>query len=160
MSNNSLKCIASWLCLSNVLDSIFNSKSICVNFKNIFLTKFIVKFNILFQRFWIKKFPSFRYNPRIFCCHILRNKIIYRLAIYLQLQLYFSSSYSSFSSLFFGSKKKRTLQSHGIYMDFWVILFSLFSVKIQSSNLNFLGEKLIFLDETKFVRQPPICTII
>ena len=107
MSNNSRKCIASWFCVSNILDLVFNSKSIRVNFRNIFLTKFTVKFKILFQRFSIKKYPSFRYNSKIFYFYILRNKIIYRLSIYLQLQLYFSSSYSSFSSLFFGSQKKK-----------------------------------------------------
>ena len=48
MPNNSLKCIASWFCESNVLDLVFNSKSISVNFKTIFLTKSTVKFNILF----------------------------------------------------------------------------------------------------------------
>lgn len=39
--NNSQKYIASLTCKSNVLGSVFNSKSICVVFKNTFFTKFL-----------------------------------------------------------------------------------------------------------------------
>ena len=54
MFNCSQKCIVSWTSVLNVLDSVFNSKSICVGFEDIFLIKSLVNLMSNFNGFWSK----------------------------------------------------------------------------------------------------------
>ena len=54
MFNYSQKCIVSWTSVLNILGLVFNFKSICIGFKNIFLTKFVANLISNFNSFWSK----------------------------------------------------------------------------------------------------------
>ena len=54
MFNYSQKCIVSWTSVLNILGSVFNSESICVGFKNVFLIKSLVNLMSNFNGFWSK----------------------------------------------------------------------------------------------------------
>ena len=54
MFNNSQKCIASRLCVLNILGLVFDFKLTYIVFKNIFLTKFLVNPISNFDGFWPK----------------------------------------------------------------------------------------------------------
>ena len=54
MFNYSQKCIVSWTSVLNILGSIFNFESTCIDFKNTFLIKFVVNLMSNFNGFWSK----------------------------------------------------------------------------------------------------------
>ena len=54
MFNYSQKCIVSWTSVLNILGSVFNSESICVNFENVFFIKSLVNLMSNFNGFWLK----------------------------------------------------------------------------------------------------------
>ena len=114
MPSSNLQKIHSKLILQlNSLGSVFDSTSICTVAENIILIKFIVEFNNIFWRLWLKNYYSFECNPNIFYFHICVTKLSTDQVFVCDFNS-ISSSYSEFYSLFW-IPKKMSFKPHGIY---------------------------------------------
>ena len=145
MFNYSQKCIVSWTSVLNILGSVFNSESICVDFENVFLIKSLVNL--------MSNFNGFRSKSTIHSNATLKYFIFTLCATKLSTKWVFIRSCSSifrrdihFFVHFFSYHRKFSL----VYPRPKWIIFCV--TKNQSFNLNFLDEKSIFFDEIKFVR--------
>ena len=69
------KCIASWLCVLNVLGLVFDSKLTCIVFESIFLTKLLVNLMWNFSGFWLKSILHSNKTPRYFGFKLCATKL-------------------------------------------------------------------------------------
>ena len=145
MFNYSQKCIVSWIRVLNVLGSVFNSKSICVGFENVFLIKFGINLMSNFNGFWSKSTLHSNATLKYFVFTLCATKLSTEWVFIRSCSPIFRGDINFFDHFFFGRRKFILVYPRPKWIIFCI-------TKNQSFNLNFLDEKSVFFDVIKFVR--------
>jgi len=145
MFNYSQKYIVSWTSVLNILGSVFNSESIHVGFKNVFLIKSLVNLMSNFNGFWSKSTLHSNATQKYFVFTLCATKLSTEWVFIRSCSPIFRGDINFFDHFF--------LVGENLSLYILVQNGSFFCItKNQSFNLNFLDEKSIFFDKVKFVR--------
>ena len=144
MFNYSQKCIVSWTSVLNVLGLVFNSKSICIGFKNTFLIKFVVNLISNFNGFWPKSTLHSNLILKYFIFTLCATKSSTEWVFIHSCSPIFRGDIHFFVHFFLYHRKFSLVYPRPKWIIFCI-------TKNQSFNLDFLDENSIFFDEIKFV---------
>jgi len=104
MFNYSQKCIVSWTSVLNILGSVFNSESICVDFENAFLMKSLVNLISNFNGFWPKSTLHSNAILKYFIFTFAQQNYLQNEYLYVAVALFFVGIFI-FLFIFFASSK-------------------------------------------------------
>ena len=139
MFNCSQKCIVSWTSILNILGSVFNSESIHVGFKNVFLIKSLVNLMSNFNGFRSKSTIHSNATLKYFIFTLCATKLSTEWVFIRSCSPIFCGDINFFDLFFFGRRKFILVYPRPKWIIFCI-------TKNQSFNLNFLYEKSIYFD--------------